>query len=108
MDLLGLSISDTAIQITAVSGIIGTISTTVWGIIERRGKKRAQSITNNGSKIENADRVHNTIGNILISIDKAQDYRDKYFKWQLEFCYKNIEEFIKFVKFKKDAEPTKS
>lgn len=107
MDLLGINVSDTAIKITAISGIFTTISGVVWGIIERKGKKKAQEISNNTNKITNADMINGIYNNLLKDIDEAEIYRKKFFQKHIDFCNKHLGDFIEFIK-QEDATTTKS
>lgn len=107
MNLLGMDISDAALKITAISGIFTTISGIVWGIIERKGKKKAREISNNASKITNADKINVIYNNMLEDIDEAEKYKKKFFQKHIDFCNSRLEDFIKFLK-KEDAKTTKS
>lgn len=98
MDVFGVDVNELAVKITAIGGIISTIVTAIWGIIERRQKKRAQKISNNGEKINNADKVHETLSKILKSIDEAEEYRLKHFKNYLDYCENNYLDFTNFIK----------
>jgi len=80
-----------------ISGAVGTISGVIWGIIERNGKKTAQDILNRNSKIQNADLINNIYNGLLEDVNLGETYKSKYFRYCLQFCEKNINEFINFV-----------
>ena len=90
-------------SVEAITGFVASISTAVWGIFQYVGKKKAQDIENRRSKIENADLVNKLYNNILEDIKTGQEFTTDMFKHQVEFCEEEFENFVKFVKNKKNG-----
>lgn len=103
MEILGIEITQGVSNIAAITGLVTTISTAIWAIIERRQKEKLKAAEIRSSVINNADKLHEIHAEILEGTKISEEHRNKYFINQIKFCEENIEEFIKFIKNKKDA-----
>ena len=101
MELFGVSLE---------LGTIGTIialgtslSSLVFGIVQYRGKKKAQELLNDEKKLNNIQLIGELYNDIIDDIKLGIKFRSEIFKLQVEYCEENFEGFIRFIKSKKDV-----
>lgn len=100
MELFGVTLElDT---LGAIVGLFSTITTFIWGIIQYKGKKKAQDLINDAKKLSNIDLLNKGYNGLYDDINVIKLFESKLLKLYVGYCEENLEGFTKYIKTKKD------